>query len=121
LALGYANVDTMLASMSASMLVEWQAYFALEPWGSWRDEMRVARLCAVISEPNRDRKAHPKPFSVTEFLPEWMRDELGTDEARSEKPDILKAKMSGFARLLNTAKPRRAANPKRAGPPSRAR
>jgi hypothetical protein len=32
-------------------------------------DLRIARICGNIAEPYRDRKGHPKPYTVWEFMP----------------------------------------------------
>ncbi len=54
--------------MSATELTQWMAYAAIEPFGERRADLRIAQLCALIANVNRDRKRRPKPFSIEDFL-----------------------------------------------------
>lgn len=57
----------MLAGMSASTLLGWQAYAALEPFGEYRAELRNGELCALTANINRDTKSRPEPYSLYDF------------------------------------------------------
>ncbi len=34
--------------MTAGQVAEWEAFFALEPWGGLRDDLRAGKLCAAV-------------------------------------------------------------------------
>jgi len=57
--------------MSAREFTEWQAFAELEPFGDWRGDVRIAMLMSLLANINRDRKAHPKAFSASDFMPEF--------------------------------------------------
>lgn len=42
MALGQANPDAMLRSMSAATFAQWQAYYMLEPFGAEVEDVRYA-------------------------------------------------------------------------------
>jgi len=87
----------MLRGMSSALLSEWQAYYELEPWGVEREEVRFAKLCVLIAEPNRDRKRKSTPFTLDDFLPPQFR--LGS---RAAAPvHNLRAKFAQMATLVN--------------------
>lgn len=52
-------------------LTEWEAFWQLEPFGSWFNEYRSALVASVIAEVNRNKKKRGKPFSPSEFMNEW--------------------------------------------------
>lgn len=44
------------------------AYYQLEPWGEWRADFRIAQLCALIANTNRDPKKRAKAYEASEFM-----------------------------------------------------
>jgi hypothetical protein len=62
-------VGEMLDSMSYVELVKWGRYAAQEPFGEWRGDVRIAQLCALIANVNRDPKKRGEPYSVNDFMP----------------------------------------------------
>lgn len=48
-----------------------QADSEIQPWGEEAADLRIARLECTIAEPYRDKKRHPKPFTVDEFMPKY--------------------------------------------------
>jgi len=73
LRLGWADVDAMLASMSAAQFVEWRAYASLEPFDEERADLRAAIVAATIANVHRDPKRHPTPVGVDVFMPRFDR------------------------------------------------
>jgi streptomycin 6-kinase len=59
----------MLADMTASQILEWQAYNELEPIGKGRDDYRTALLCSLIANIFKDKNS--KPAKLTDFLLQW--------------------------------------------------
>jgi hypothetical protein len=59
----------MLAGMTAGEMAEWEAFFALEPWGGLRDDLRAATVAATVANsapfrgPGKGRK--PADFFAT--------------------------------------------------------
>lgn len=54
--------------MSYRELVEWGHYAALEPFGEWRADVRIANLCALTANVNRDPEKRPEPFAISDFM-----------------------------------------------------
>lgn len=70
LATGYANVDEMLEEMSGSQWGKWIAFFEEEPFGSVYEDVRTARLMALLANINRDPKKRAAPYEVDDFMPQ---------------------------------------------------
>jgi Protein of unknown function (DUF4035) len=93
LALG-RTVGELLDSISGPELLQWSEYYAVEPFGEMRDDFRSAQVCAILANSNRDRKARPEPFALTDFLlfrqadpePETASD---PDEGATVKPEFV--------------------------------
>jgi hypothetical protein len=66
LALGYADVDGMLASMTAIQFNEWIEFFEVEPWGFMIEERRAAITPTVMA----NLKTNPKKrrYKETDFM-----------------------------------------------------
>ena len=56
----------MLRSGSARLFLEWQAYSAIEPFGEWRADLRIAQLDALFANANRGKGTPPR--KITDFL-----------------------------------------------------
>lgn len=59
--------------MGAAEFAEWRVYLAVEPTGGVRDDLHTAMLMTLLANANRDRKRHPKPFTLQEFMPDFWR------------------------------------------------
>lgn len=69
LELGVWDVKKMLAEMSPEQLLTWKAYYALEPFGQKRDDLRAGTISAIIANANRDPKKRSQPFKPEDFFP----------------------------------------------------
>lgn len=65
----------MLRRMSARQLLEWEAYSELEPFDKTRVDLGFAQITTALYNIHRDRKAHPSPFKVADFMPKFDEDE----------------------------------------------
>lgn len=74
--------------MSAEQFRGWMEYASIEPFGEIQADLRAGTLARVMAEPNRDRSAHPAPFTVLDFIPWIMTEErLAEREAASVDSD----------------------------------
>lgn len=48
--------------------LEWQEFYALEPWGLMPQDVMHAHSISVLANVNRDSKRRPKPYRIDEFL-----------------------------------------------------
>lgn len=55
--------------MSSREFAEWAAYYALEPWGEERADVRSAMICKVLADLNtpKDQPRHP----LEDFMPKF--------------------------------------------------
>lgn len=44
------------------------AYYQVEPFGEFREELRNGTACALLANINRDEKKKPQPFSAADFM-----------------------------------------------------
>lgn len=75
-------VGQLLAQMSSRELTEWQAFFALEPFGEQRDDLRSAIVAATVANASRDAKRRPEPFEVGDFMPRFEEE---PEQAQAER------------------------------------
>lgn len=64
--LGIHNVDDMLSSMLATDFVEWQRFYALEPFGAKFEEIHLAALRCQLS--NYLRAKNQTAAQITDFM-----------------------------------------------------
>lgn len=55
--------------MTWEQFVGWMRYYAQEPFGEERADIRAAITDSVIANANRDSKKRPRPFSPQDFMP----------------------------------------------------
>lgn len=60
------TVRELQARMDSAEFTEWQAFDALEPIGERRADLRMALLCQLIANINRDPKR--AAYSINDFL-----------------------------------------------------
>lgn len=61
--------------IDAHEFAEWLAYYALEPWGEERADLRAGIIASTVANGSRDAKKRPRPFRATEFMPQFDRPE----------------------------------------------
>lgn len=59
----------MLRCLTQRQLTEWAAFYAIDPFGEERADLRNAMLMAQTANMHRDDKKHPNPFPLSEFMP----------------------------------------------------
>ena len=73
-----AEVDD---TFSGSEIATWEALRDLAPFGLRGEWVRSAALRAILANANRDEKRRPRPYSLNDFLPEWLRYEAQDGES----------------------------------------
>jgi len=58
----------LLASMSSSQFAEWMAFYAVEPFGEIRQELRHGQHLSLMANINRDAEKKKEPFSAADFM-----------------------------------------------------
>lgn len=61
--------------MSAREFGEWMAFYALEPFGDNRADLRIGILAALTANIARDEKRRSKPYEADDFMPKFDRTE----------------------------------------------
>lgn len=70
--------------MSSREFAEWKAFFALQPYGEWRNDYRTASLMALLA--NLWRGKDDPVRTPEEFMPRFSPEEEG-EHAGSPQPD----------------------------------
>lgn len=80
-------ISVLKRQMSSSEFTEWLAYDQIEPFGAWRDDVRIGVLGASLAPLLGDFKGRPP-------TPEMFMPKFG-DESKSnrESPDAMYQKM----------------------------
>lgn len=71
--LGVSHPDQLLRQLTARQLDEWKAYYSIEPWGEYRQELRHGRMMQLLDRAHftRDEPLLPVDFmAFTERPPE---------------------------------------------------
>jgi hypothetical protein len=87
----------LLNYLTSSQLSEWEAYDRIDPIGKWREDFNVANLMALIANVNRNPKKKSNPFTISDFMPEWGKEE--EKEKRQTVEEMKQAFMSIFPNL----------------------
>lgn len=75
-------------------LIEWEAYDNIDPIGSWRDDLRTAKLMALIENltmATHTGKNDPEPKWVTpsKYMPKFGEEEEDVKEESKMDADLL--------------------------------
>jgi hypothetical protein len=65
----------LLARTTIREREEWAAYFALEPFGEERADLRSAIVASTVANANRGRKT--PAFKASDFMPKFTRPKPG--------------------------------------------
>lgn len=91
-------VAELQARMSSGEFTEWIAYYQLEPFGPWRDDVRIGTLGAGLAGIMGDFRgqAKPKPeWFMPQFSQEITPTEPESPESMYRKLELLTAAMGG--------------------------
>lgn len=70
LALGQSNPDKMLCEIPHRILMEWQQYAELEPFGEERADWRAAMIASTMANIHARKKGKPA-FKIENFMPKF--------------------------------------------------
>jgi hypothetical protein len=84
------------------LMLYW-AYWQANPWGEWRADLRIAQLCAIIANVNRDPKKRKKPYTADEFMPfdQFGRKRKRQADTGNVEPGLFDALM-GLAKAVDS-------------------
>jgi hypothetical protein len=84
----------MLREIPSRLLMEWMAFYGLEPFGYEADFQGHALTASVIAEVNRNTKKRKEPFTIKDFMPVEREDE-------DDKPSVF-AKLKDYFKNVNS-------------------
>ena len=76
-------MDGMLHQMPSRLLIEWMAFYGLEPFGYEANFQGHALTASVLAEVNRDPKKRHERYTTADFMPTEQQDE-------DERPSVFK-------------------------------
>ncbi len=53
-------------------ITEWMAYSKVEPFGLYQEDFRMAMICSVLANCNRDPKKKKEPYKPEDFIPDYL-------------------------------------------------
>lgn len=65
------SVRELLATLDAAELAEWEAFYAVEPWGEQRRDWQTALLASILANQWRGKGS---PARVKDFLPDYWKE-----------------------------------------------
>lgn len=89
--------EELLCRITARELVEWMAYYELEPWGEERADLRAAIVASTIANIFRGKRA---AYKVEDFMPEFGRRAKSPNELL-KLAEMLNATLGGSDRRGN--------------------
>lgn len=66
--------------MGSRELLDWEAYYAIEPWGQLRDNMHSGMIAAMLA--NQNRKRGTRALTYEDFLLVPARDKFADNRKR---------------------------------------
>lgn len=88
----------LLAETTSAELVEWAAFYELEPFGPERGDLQAGIVAATVANVNRDAKKQKKPYTAQDFMPKF---DGGGGGKTAKSPEELRRKwetvMAAFA------------------------
>ena len=89
--MGYAHPDALLGEISSRQFAEWMSWYANEPFGEQRADLRAAIVAAVMS--NRWRGKSERPLKPLDFMPFLKK--------RQQTPEEMRAVLRGVLASVN--------------------
>ena len=104
LALG-RTVNELISTLDAAELVEWMAFYRIDPWGGYRTDLAAATIAATMA--NIKRAPNQTAYSTDDFIPYQRLPELVDDQAISAgcKAIFASLKNRGQENVNNTTQP----------------
>ena len=106
----------MLEQLTSEQLTEWFAYENIEPFGEWREDYRIAQLCALIVNMFSMSNESKHRVTVEDFLLQdqieksWIEEEITLPAVPQQSVEEMKQVLLSIAGHQSKVKP---INPKR--------
>jgi hypothetical protein len=109
--------DYLLEYLTSEQLSEWEAVDMIDPIGTWREDLRTAKLESLITNIVNQlycKQGHqPTLTSPLDFLIDWSGDKQG--EVKKQSAQEILSFMTGFAQAQNKTRGSRKTPPKKKG------
>lgn len=99
------TVNELTSTLDAAELVEWMAFYRLDPWGGYRTDLAAATIAATMA--NIKRAPNQTAYSTDDFIP-YQRVPESIDHAAISagvKSLFASLKNRGQANVNNTTQP----------------
>ncbi|MFA9202794.1 MAG: DUF4035 domain-containing protein [Flavobacteriales bacterium] len=99
------TVNELTSTLDAAELVEWMAFYRIDPWGGYRTDLAAATIAATMA--NIKRAPNQTAYSTDDFIP-YQRVPESIDHAAISagcKMMFSSLKNRGQANVNNTSKP----------------
>ena len=97
--LGFKHPDDLLERLTASQIMEWEAYYLLEPFGEDRADFRMGILASTVTNlvngMYTPKNKKPKMVAPDVFMPDFIKTD--TKPKGEEMETVLIDKLLGFA------------------------
>jgi hypothetical protein len=79
----------MLSNISYEELLDWEAFYSIEPFPEVIDQYEHARLLALIANANRDPEKRSMPFEVSDFQIDFWSDQSTDNQVLDSQPQVI--------------------------------
>lgn len=90
----------LMSEMGSRELSEWMAYNEIEPFGPWRDDLRMGILAATVANTGFGRP--DPPVQAADFIPDFLGQD-DTEPTEAEQAEKVRANFE-MLRLLTGGK-----------------
>lgn len=87
-------MDGMLRRIPSQLLMEWMAFYGMEPFGYEANFQGHALVASTLAEINRNPKKRQDPFTTSDFMPKTEDDE--------DKPSVFK-RLKDYLKNVNSS------------------
>lgn len=88
-------MDGMLKKIPSRLLMEWMAFYGLEPFGYSAEFQGHAMTSSVIAEVNRNPKKRSEPFTASDFMPK-------EEQGEEDRPSVFNRLKEYFKNVNNS-------------------
>jgi len=92
----------MLKNMTSLQVLEWRAYYLIEPFGEKPKFLRTGIIASVIANVHRSKK--DRTFAPEDFMPQEPRLETGSEVQSTEEQKTVLKKIFSMARRVGLTK-----------------
>lgn len=91
------------------------AFYSLDPWDGLRTDVGAAVVARTIGEANRNKEKSPEPFTLADFLFDWLEAGLEPEGGIQDRQQVAEAG-DAWCALLATRRLKRGNDDRQPGP-----